>query len=175
MRRTSPTYKLVSLLAIIFIMAGTTGFVVSSHTCSSCGTQEEMVAFFGATAGDIHVCTPEGDKASSCCAPNPEKQPADCCSNQDDNSSQDKNNRSENNCSINGEEPCCQYETGLVIIETVTTEKSRTSVEPDFTYVPVVAFTATAETESARTGHENHYGHLSAQADITRLVCCYRL
>lgn len=174
MRRTSATYKLISLLAIIFIMAGTTGFVVSSHTCISCGVHEASVSLFGASAGDSHICTPAEGQMSSCCSKASDQELTACCTAPPEDSSSN-NHGTNGNCNTIGEEPCCQYETSVVIIDTINSEKSRIAIQLPDTDILIVNNISPVSSEpiAAVTSLPDKQG--ASTADIRHLICCYRL
>jgi hypothetical protein len=174
MRRTSLTYKLVSLLAIIFILAGTTGFVVSSHTCSSCGVHEAQVSMFGTTAGDSHVCT-SSESQTSCCSTEPDIKAATCCQIPSDNPANNIDGENSSHCNIIGEEPCCQYETGLVIIDTFNSEKSRTAIQLPGIEIPDINSSSPVQSEPIAAVTVFHNKHAGTPPDIMQLICCYRI
>ena len=174
MRRISATYRLVSLLAIIFIMAGTTGFVVSSHTCSSCGVHEALVSLLGATAGDSHACTP-ADGQVSCCSTEPDIKSATCCQVPSDNPANHNDSENSSHCNIIGEEPCCRYETGLVVIDTFKSEKSRTVIQLPGIEIPDINNISPVPSEPIAAVTLFHNKHTGTPPDIMRLICCYRI
>jgi len=153
---------MVSLLAIIFIMAGTTGFVVSSHTCNGCGVHEAQVSLFGKTAGDSHVCTPADGEASCCQVPS-------------DNPTNNNDGENSSHCNIIGEEPCCRYETGLVIIDTFNSEKSRTAIQLPGIEIPDINNSSPVPSEPIAAVTVFHNKHAGTPPDIMQLICCYRI
>ncbi len=175
MKRTSATYRLLSLLAIIFIMAGTTGFVVSSHTCSSCGVHEAKVSVFGASAGQGHVCGQSTEGISSCCSSVPVHAEKNCCQPSGETSQTEGHSDIPGSCASIGGEPCCEYETGLITIDTFSSEKNRTVVPAVDSYIALTGQTFTITAEPAPAVTQLHDRHGGAQHDITRLICCYRL
>ncbi|MBE0675119.1 MAG: hypothetical protein IH591_10695 [Bacteroidales bacterium] len=159
MGRVSAIRRITAVLAIISVFAGTQGFVVSSHTCNSCGTHEELISLFGSQAGGNHECQAEEEK--SCCqVPSlPAETNDSCCS--DDAAA----------CGEISGEACCEFETDVVTIETPREERASRSI----TNIQAVVLVAVApvlyspESSSRYIQPENTSG---GGRDITKLTCC---
>lgn len=160
MKRVSMARKIVAVLGILAIFAGTQGFVISSHICNSCGTHEETISFFGSTPEYNHECRDE-NTASCCSAPaQPEETTDSCC-------------KSEPLvCDAIEAEPCCEFDSERVAVETITLQKtliSGISLQPAITELTI---------QNTDTGYRmpdaGYFFHnkLGSGRDITRLTCC---
>lgn len=160
MKRVSPARKMIAFLGILAIFAGTQGFVISSHTCNSCGTHEETISLFGAPAEYNHEC-PDGISGSCCQAPAPpEETPGSCCKTEPAA------------CDKIETEPCCEFDSERVTVETLTVQKT---LNTELQLQPAVAETINLLPD---TGHRlpatvssSPCKHGSGR-DITRLTCC---
>jgi hypothetical protein len=159
MRRVSAIRRITAVLAIISVFAGTQGFVVSSHTCNSCGTHEELISLFGSRAGGNHECRTEVEK--SCCQapPHPTETNDSCCS--DDAAA----------CGEISGEVCCEFETEVVTIETPREERASRSITSIQTAVMLAVATVyySPELSSRYIQSKNIIG---GGRDITKLTCC---
>ena len=163
MKRVSPARKMIAFLGILAIFAGTQGFVISSHTCNSCGTHEETISLFGAPAEYNHEC-PDGNSGSCCQAPAlPEETPGSCCKTEPAA------------CDKIEAEPCCEFDSERVSVETLSIQKT---INNEMLLQPAVAEnTINTPDFGLRTPDSLisfPYKHGSGR-DITRLTCCLRI
>lgn len=173
MRRGSTIQKMTAILAILVIFAGTQGFVISSHTCNSCGTYDETISLFGAISAESHDC--QSEEPGSCCqtpAPLTETQ-GSCCSIPDPvaDSPQSCCAESAPSCETVLGGVCCEYETERVAVETFTPEKS---ARIDIQIQPAVAAISYSEAvtpEPKRVSFDLHNKHGGGR-DIVLLTCC---
>ncbi|MBM3420220.1 MAG: hypothetical protein FJY11_03705 [Bacteroidetes bacterium] len=162
MRRLSPAYRLFAILSVAAVIAGTQGFVVSSHTCSTCGTHEEHISLFGSVAGTGHSCETESFAAGACCAaPEPAVDTGTSGTCQ--------------SCpELNGE-PCCSYEAERLVMEPFSQEKSSRTV---MVFPPVATETVLPGMLPAATvfSHSaSHNRHQCSSPEILRRNCCMLL
>lgn len=158
-------YRLISVVAVLALIAGTQGFVISTHTCASCGTHEQHVALFGSTAGSSHTCTPqaEAQSKSSCCHP-------------DEGASETTGTSMHAPvCEAEVHGTCCTHESERVVVETNTTEKSsRLAVKVQasaFVLLPEPAMPVTPAFSFSRPNCTGYGGSM----DILRRNCCMLL
>ena len=160
MKRVSITRKMIAVLGILAIFAGTQGFVISSHTCNSCGTHEESISLFGIAAGNNHEC--QAEETGSCCPAGTlsEEPHNSCCVSE------------ATDCDKIDTELCCEFDSERITVETLSIQKT--------TNTEILLQPATAETiintpdPGLRTSDSValfHNKHCSGR-DITRLTCC---
>lgn len=183
MRRVSPIRKIIALLAIVSVFAGTQGFVVSSHTCHTCGTYEETYSLFGSIAGSGHDCS--AGSTQSCCneAETPATNENSCCT-----SPENKNvagnesptvaethgsccSTETTSCETLDGGACCEFETEKITVEPYKQEKQEKTVITS-TPAPVASATlpepVTSYNKVAANLHNKHGG-----TEIIRFICCY--
>lgn len=164
MRRVSAIRRITAVLAIISVFAGTQGFVVSSHTCNSCGTHEEIISLFGSEAGKNHECQGDGESSSCCEAPAPQEAMADSCCSIDDSS-----------CEIIGDVPCCQFESEIVNVETPAYERSaKTHIEIQPFFAELVS-DVLPNPESSRLINILPKDKHGGGPEIIQMTCCLLL
>jgi len=160
MNRNTIARRIIAVVAILAIFAGTRGFVISSHTCNSCGTHEESISLFGVTAGNTHEC--QAEETGSCCPAGtlPEKPQSSCC------------NSEATDCDKIGTEPCCEFDSERIAVETLTIQKT---INTEILLQPATAepFINTPDfgLRTPDSGLPFHNKHSSGR-DITRLTCC---
>ena len=183
MRRESPIRKIIAVLAMVSVFAGTQGFVVSSHTCNSCGTYEETYSLFGSIAGSGHDCST--GSSQSCCgeAETPESNDNSCCtspemSNVPGNKSPTVEDTHASCCSTEATScetfdggACCEYETEKITVPPYKQEKQEKIVITS-TPAPEASATlpkpVTSHNKVAANLHNKHGG-----TEIIRFICCY--
>jgi hypothetical protein len=173
MRRGSIIQKMTAIVAILVIFAGTQGFVISSHTCNSCGTHDETISLFGAISAEKHDC--RSVQAGSCCqtpAPLSETH-GSCCSTPAPFADSNHSCCSESapTCETVSDGVCCEYETERVAVETFTPEKSARidiQIQPS---VAVITYSAAITPEPHRVSFDLHNKH-GGSRDIVLLTCC---
>lgn len=159
MRRGSIIHKATAILAILVIFAGTQGFVISSHTCNSCGTHDETISLFASVSAESHDCNSE--VAGSCCqtpAAQPETRES-CCA------------ESAPSCETVSDDVCCEYNTERVAVETFTPEKSSridVQVQP---LVAAITYSTAVTPKSHRVSFDHNNKH-GGSRDIVLLTCC---
>ena len=147
-------------MAILVIFAGTQGFVISSHTCNSCGTHEATISLFAQVAAERHDC--QAEQAGSCCT-TPDtltETNGQCCS------------ATTTSCETITGGVCCEYGTERVAVETFTTEKSS---RIDVHIQPLVVVTTYCEAltpEPNRVSFDLHNKHGGGR-EIVLLTCCF--
>jgi hypothetical protein len=158
MRRISVIRRVTAAIAILVIFAGTQGFVISSHTCNSCGTHEESIIVFGTSEAESHECTAE--KTGSCCSGSgqPEETHGSCCSD------------AMSSCEEIAGTSCCEYDTDHIAVETFTPEKSiRADIQIQASHIDFVSFTpVTRHAVPMTTVFHNKDG---SGRDIIRRTC----
>jgi hypothetical protein len=159
MRRGSTIQKMTAILAILVIFAGTQGFVISSHTCNSCGTHDETISLFGAISAENHDC--RNEESGSCCQiPAPVSETGgSCCT------------ESARSCETLSGGVCCEFETERVAVETYSPEKSARidiQIQPS---VAVITYSAAVTPEPQSVSFDLHNKHGGCR-DIVLLTCC---
>jgi hypothetical protein len=183
MRRESTIRKIIAVLAIVSVFTGTQGFVVSSHTCNSCGTHEEAISLFGSMAGSGHDCSDGGSQSccneaetpganeNSCCTPPENKNvagnkpltvadtPDSCCSTE------------ATSCETFNGGACCEYETEKITVEPYKQERQE---KINITSIP--APEASTQLPEPATSHITPVANLHNKhggTEIIRFICCY--